>query len=75
MNRDYIRDELSASQKSDIERLVDHVGLQAILITLAELCSDKAAHVSTMWGDESASRAWRTAEGAIGVAVPRALGL
>jgi hypothetical protein len=76
MNRDYIRgDELTAGQKDDLERLMDRVGLRAVLIALAEICSDKADHVSVMWDDESMARAWRTAECAIGVAVPRALGL
>lgn len=44
-----------------MERLVDAHGLQGIASVLADVCLEKAEHVSTTWGDENLARAWQRA--------------
>lgn len=44
--------------KTDLELLIDRVGLAAVVQTLAEICFEKADHIRTDWQDGATARPW-----------------
>lgn len=74
-NRTMSRD-LKLSEKEMLESLMDACSIESVLITLSDICEEKAEHVETTWQDKALARAWRTLGGAIGVhTIGRAGGL
>jgi hypothetical protein len=61
--------------KLALEALIDRTSLQGVLMTLSEICGEKAEHVEDNWQDRALARHWRTAEGAIGCIVSKAVNL
>lgn len=53
-----------------LEAMIDKIGLNAVVETLAEVCSAKADHIRTNWQDEPLAKGWdRRAARLINVAV------
>jgi hypothetical protein len=48
-------------QQDQLERLVDGIGLSAVLDLLSMVCYDKAEHLDSNWQDHGAATAWRRA--------------
>lgn len=46
------------SEASDIEQLIDRVGLSVVLKSIAEICDGKAVHLLHNWQDKAASKTW-----------------
>lgn len=44
--------------KAIIEQLIDETSLQTVLDALAEVCEEKAEHVSTNWQDPALAGWW-----------------
>jgi hypothetical protein len=58
-----------------IERIIDRHGIAWMLMTISEICGEKAKHIAENWQDASLAKRWVTLEGAVGVTVPMAEGL
>lgn len=43
---------------SDIEEMIDKVGLSKFLFMLAEVCGEKAEHIRTNWQDRNLAKEW-----------------
>lgn len=41
-----------------LEKLVDRHGLFEVVVALAVICSDKAAHISACWQDNKTANVW-----------------
>jgi hypothetical protein len=54
-------DPLSRNEISDLERLIDRVGLQRLADALADICDEKAKQVRTNWQDRHLAKAWEKA--------------
>lgn len=50
--------ELSGSERDQIEGMVDRHGLSDVLEGIMEICSEKADHLRSNWQDESTARVW-----------------
>jgi hypothetical protein len=58
-----------------IECMIDHHGISWMLATISEICGEKAEHIATAWQDAHLAKRWATLQGAVGVIVPKAVGL
>lgn len=52
-------------QAIDLEILIDQVGLQAVLLTIADICEQKASHIIESYDDEATAKPWDGAAGAV----------
>jgi hypothetical protein len=43
---------------SEIELIIDQVGLSKFLFKVSEICHEKADHLRTNWQDANAAREW-----------------
>jgi hypothetical protein len=41
-----------------LETMIDRHGLPVVLIWLAEICNDKAEHITTNWQDTTTAKTW-----------------
>ena len=64
--------DLDAVEFQELEKLVDKVGLQSVLMGLSEICGLKDEHIQADWQDYGLARRWAYMCGAIGVLVPNA---
>lgn len=48
-----------------LEQLIDSKGLEAVLNNIGFICSEKAAHVDSAWGDRTMARMWSRASDAV----------
>jgi hypothetical protein len=46
------------SVKQAIERFIDISSVAAVLDVVAEICSEKAQHISENWQDEALAKSW-----------------
>jgi hypothetical protein len=67
--------DLTPGEKEDLERLIDKVGIEAVLMAVSEICGEKAEHIRATWQDNALGRRWDVLCGAVGVTVHKALGL
>jgi hypothetical protein len=67
--------DLTNAEKDDLERLIDRVGIESVLMGISEICGEKAEHIRSMWQDHALAKRWDILSGRVGVAVPKALGL
>lgn len=58
-----------------LEAMIDRYGISQLLMALSEVCGAKSEHILTNWQDVVLAKRWATLEGAIGVIVPKAIGL
>lgn len=70
MHRDLTPDEAKA-----LEALIDSAGINSVLMSLSEICGEKAEHIAHAWQDAHLAKRWATLCGAIGCIVPKAGGL
>ena len=49
---------LDNTERDELEQLIDRTSLAAVLDGLAQICSEKAEHVSTNWQDKQLYAAW-----------------
>jgi predicted metalloenzyme YecM len=49
-----------------LEAIIDHIGLSATLAAIADICSEKADHLSANWQDETSAKTWEHAAAKIG---------
>jgi hypothetical protein len=52
---------ITPSEKDDLELMIDRIGLTAFANVLADICYEKAEHVSVNWQDKNLARIWRKA--------------
>ena len=52
---------LTQEQKDNLEKLVDHTSIGAVLEALSEICYLKAHHVEDNWQDAALARIWERA--------------
>lgn len=50
-----------AGDTVELENMVDRHGLVAVLSMLADVCSEKAMHVESVWQDRHTMRVWNKA--------------
>jgi hypothetical protein len=50
---------------SELELLVDGLGLHRVVELLAEVCHEKSEHMTSAWQDEDGARLWRRAARAL----------
>lgn len=62
--------DLNQKERDLLESFVDSCGLSSVLMSLSEICGEKADHVRANWQDNNLAHDWDTAEGHIGVVVP-----
>lgn len=60
--------QLLASERGDLEQLIDAHGLESVLSALCEICGEKAEHALSTWQDRGLARRW----GKRGTALDRA---
>jgi P2-related tail formation protein len=53
------------SMKQAIERYIDVSSVAAVLDVVAEICSEKAQHISDNWQDEALAKSWDKAARAV----------
>lgn len=58
-----------------LETMIDKHGISQMLMALSEICGAKSEHILANWQDVVLAKRWATLEGAIGVIVPKAIGL
>ena len=67
--------DLNKTELEQLEALIDAVGIESVLMGVSEICGEKAEHIATNWQDTLLAKRWATLCGAVGVIVPKALGL
>jgi hypothetical protein len=50
--------ELSKQAIENLERIVDHYGLENLIRALAFICSEKSTHVAENWQDVKTAKVW-----------------
>jgi hypothetical protein len=50
--------ELSKDATDNLEKIVDHYGLENIVRALAFICSEKSTHIATNWQDVKLAKSW-----------------
>jgi hypothetical protein len=58
-----------------IESMIDLYGIDNVLMGVSSICGAKAEHIAHAWQDAHLAKRWSELEGAIGVLVPKAVGL
>jgi hypothetical protein len=58
-----------------IESMIDRYGIDSVLMGVSSICGAKAEHISHAWQDAHLAKRWAELEGALGVLVPKAVGL
>ena len=61
------RKDLTASQETALELLIDECGLCAVLQSLSSICDQKGLHILESYSDHALSKAWAAAGGEIGM--------
>lgn len=51
-------DYLTATDRAELEGLIDRVGLHAVVGAIADICGEKAEHLRTYWQDNNSAHAW-----------------
>ena len=49
---------MTKEQSETLEALVDAYGLVNVAAKLAEICSEKCAHIASNWQDDATARMW-----------------
>lgn len=49
---------LTSGEQTDLELLVDRVGLSSVVDALAQLCGEKAEHLRVNWQDKESAKVW-----------------
>ena len=52
--------QLDATERFELETLIDNHGINAVLSAIATICNEKEEHVATNWQDTILAKAWRT---------------
>lgn len=55
----------SLALSEELEALIDLLGLESVLSSIASICLEKADHIESNWQDASLSKCWETASGKI----------
>jgi hypothetical protein len=67
--------DLDSVELQQLEKLIDRVGIQSVLMGISEICGLKGDHIEENWQDKPLAKRWNTLCGAVGVIVPKAHGL
>jgi hypothetical protein len=67
--------DLYQTERLDLETTIDRCGIDSVLMALSEICGAESEHILSNWQDVVLAKRWATLEGAIGVIVPKAIGL
>jgi hypothetical protein len=67
--------DLTPAESEALERLIDIAGVDSVLMAISEICGAKGDHIEENWQDRALARRWNTLSGAVGVIVPKAIGL
>lgn len=59
--------DLTDIEQHNLETLIDECGLCAVLQSLSTICGEKADHIEQSYSDQTLARAWRCAEGKLGL--------
>jgi hypothetical protein len=49
---------LTATEKTELESLVDHHSVEVVLYALSEICGEKSEHIRHTWQDEALRKRW-----------------
>jgi hypothetical protein len=47
------------AEKDDLERLLDHLGIEDVMCALSQICYEKEAHVQESWQDGRLASRWK----------------
>ena len=67
--------DLTQAEIEQLERLIDKVSLQSVLMALSEICDLKSEHLAVRWGDKVMARRWATICSRIGCLVTKCEGM
>jgi hypothetical protein len=56
---------MNNQHSTQLERLIDTIGLPAVLRLLGEICYEKSEHVATNWQDKALADCWSSAGDAV----------
>lgn len=52
--------------KADLERMLDEGGYDWLVMTLQEICYEKADHIRSNWQDEKLAKSWENRANKLG---------
>jgi hypothetical protein len=52
---------MTPEDKYQLEAIMDRTSLKAVLVAIAEICAEKAAHIRENWQDRVTAQPWATA--------------